>query len=180
MTAKSRKGPRNFDDVKKLASLPTRTVPLCLAGELVEEIAQLELQLAEAPPPTSLGDGTRRQLAEQIVDLQERMRESTVDFHLLAKSAREWSKFWPTLPVREEKETGEQWGERIFPFYADMVSRSCTDPVMSVEQAGELADLLHMRSWDRLVSNCLNLNMGEVEVPNSVAASELTRTSEQT
>ena len=180
MTAKSRKGPRNFDDVKKLASLPTRTVPLCLAGELVEEIAQLELQLAEAPPPTSLGDGTRRQLAEQIVELQERMRESTVDFHLLAMPARKWAEFWATLPVRGEKESDDEWGGRIAEFYAGMVSRSCTDPVMSPEQVGELADVLHFNAWNRLVSNCLSLNRGEVDVPNSEAASELTRNSEQT
>lgn len=172
--------PRNFDDIKKLATLPTRTVPLCLAGELVEEIAQLELQLAEAPPPTSLGDPGKRVIAEQIVETQERMRESTVDFRLRAMGGRAWSKFWASMPTREEKESDDDWGERIFPFYADLVSRSCVDPVMSVEQVGELADVLHAQAWNRLVSSSLNLNMGEVDVPNSDAASELTGTSEQT
>jgi len=173
-------GPRNFDDVKKLATLPTRTVPLCLAGELVEEIGQLELQLAEAKPAANLGDDTRRVIAEQIMETQERMRESTVDFRLRAMGGRVWTKFWAAMPTREDKESDDSWAERIFPFYAQLVSRSCVDPVMDVEQVGELADLLHANAWNRLVSNCLNLNMGEVDVPNSVAASELIGNSEQT
>jgi hypothetical protein len=172
---------RDFDEVKKLATLPTRTVLLCLAGELVEEIAQLERQLAEVKPATSLGDASpRRAIAEQIVAVQEQMRESTVEFRLRALPSRSWSKFWASMPVRAEKEADEDWGERLFPFYAELVHRACADPVMSVEQVGELADVLHANAWNRLVSNCLSLNMGEVDVPNSEAVSELTGNSEQT
>ena len=182
MTAKARKGagPRNFDEIKKLATLPTRAVSLCLAGELVEEISQLELQLAEAKPAANLGDSSRRVIAEQIVEAQDRMRDSTVDFRLRALPSREWSKFWTGMPVRAEKESDEDWGERLFPFYAELVHRTCADPVMNVEQVGELADVLHANAWNRLVTNCLNLNMGEVDVPNSEAASELIGNSEQT
>ena len=171
---------RNFDDVKKLASLPTRTVPLCLAGELVEEHAQLERQLAETKPAVSLGDGTRRAIAEQILAVEQRMREATVDFRLRAMPSRAWSKFWASMPTHAEKESDDEWGERIFPFYAEMVARSCEDPEMTAEQAAELADILHGRAWNQLVSNCIGLNMGEVDIPNSVAASELIGSSEQT
>jgi len=54
------------------------------------------------------------------------------------------------------------------------------DPEMDVEQVGELADLLHTSAWNKLVSNCLGLNMGSVDVPNSAAASELIGNSGQT
>jgi hypothetical protein len=172
---------RDFDEVKKLASLPTRTVPLCLAGELVEEIEQLEQRLEEAKPATSLGEvSPKRAIAEQIVETQERMRDSTVDFRLRAMGSRAWTKFWATLPTRKDDESAEGWGERVFPFYADLVARSCIDPVMSVEQVEELADMLHGRAWNRLAGECMALNMGDVDVPNSVAASDLIGTSEQT
>ena len=47
-------------------------------------------------------------------------------------------------------------------------------------QVTELADLLHHKAWSKLVTACLALNHGEVDIPNSAAASELIGTSEQT
>jgi hypothetical protein len=172
--------PRNFDDVKKLATLPTRVVSLCLAGELVEEATRLERQLGEAPPPTSVGDGTRRILAEQLAAVTEQMRDATVDFRLKAMPSREWSRFWAGMPAPDEQQSNVEWSERMFPFYAEMVARVCVDPVMSVEQVGELADVLHGKAWTRLVNACMGVNMGEVDVPNSAAVSDLTGTSGQT
>lgn len=175
---------RDFDEIRKLASLPIDTVPLCLAADLVDEIAQLEAQLAEVKPPTSLGDvSPKRAIAEQIAALQEQMRESTVDFRLRALPAhgpQTWSKLWARMPVRGENENDDDWNDRLFPFYAEMVSHSCYDPVMTVEQVTELASLLHHRAWNKLVTGCIALNGSEVDVPNSDAASELTRDSEQT
>ena len=173
--------PRDFDEVRKLASLPTRTVSLCLSGELVDEIGRLEAQLADAKPPTSLADVSPKQaIAEAITDLQEQMRESTVDFRLRALPSRKWDKFWAFRPARNEKETDDEWEARAFLFYAEMLSRSCIDPVMTVEQVGELVDLIHHKSWSTLISECLEMNMREVDIPNFDAASELTRDSEQT
>lgn len=172
---------RSFEEVKKRASLPTDTVSLCLAGELVERLAQLERQYADAKPSTSIGEASpKRAIAEQIVALQAEMAESTVDFKLLAMGARTWSKFWAGMPTRGEKESDEDWDERVYPFYADLVSRSCVDPAMSVEQVGELVELIHGGAWNRLANRCITLNMGSVDIPNSDAVSELIGTSEQT
>lgn len=178
--------PRDFDEIKKLASLPTQIVPLCLAGELVAEITRLERQLERTPKPTSLGDSSRRVIAEQILAVQEQMRESTVEFHLQAMGPRVWSRFWANQPTRKEPkgdqpgESDEEWEARAFPFYAELVARSCVDPPMSTEQVGELCDLLHTSAWNRLATACIRLNTDEVDVPNSVAASELIGNSEQT
>lgn len=174
----------DFDAVLKLATLPTRTVSLCLAADLVDEIDRLETQLAEAKPPTSLGDvSPKRAIAEQIAELQERMRESMVGFRLRALPSHgplTWPKLWAKHPVRKENESDDEWDDRLFPFYAEMVSVSCFDPVMSVEQVDELATLLHQRAWSKLVTGCMALNGEEVDIPNSAAASELIGNSEQT
>lgn len=171
----------NFDDVKKLASRPSRVVSLCLAGELVEQIDDLERQLAKAPEPTNLAEvSPKRALAEQIVALQEQMRESQVEFHLQALPARAWGVLFADRPERKEGESAEDWEPRLFAWQADAVSRTCVDPAMTPEQVGELVDLLHHRAWLELWSCAYVVNAGEVDVPNSEAASELTRDSGQT
>lgn len=171
----------NFDDVKKLASLPTDTVPLCLAGELVGEIAELERQLADAKPATSVGEASpKRVIVERIAELQERMRESTVDFRLRAFPSAEWSDFYAAMPAPAEGETTAAYVARIRPFQAELLSRSSVDPEMSVEQATELGTLVHGTAWNRLIGACFSLNSQEIDIPNSDAASELIETSEQT
>lgn len=170
----------NFDDVKKKASLATSVVSLCLAGEIVDEITVLQRQYEAAPKPKNLGDGTRRELAERIAEAQERMREATVDFHLRALPARAWSLFWGGYPTRRDGESNEDWAVRQYPWYADLVSRTCVDPLMNVDQVGELVDLLHQGAWSQLVGACLGINVGVVDVPNFAAASALIPDSEQT
>lgn len=172
---------RTFDDVRKLASRPTEVVSLCLAGELVEQLAQLEVQLAAAKPPTNLGEvSPKRAIAEQIVALQDEMREATVDFHLRALPSRQWTVLWAGQPQRKEDESAEDWEPRYFAWQAQVVSQVCVEPAMDVEEVGELVDLLHFIAWQKLYTRAYVLNMGEVDVPNSEAASELTRDSEQT
>jgi hypothetical protein len=171
----------SFDDVLKRASMPSRVLPLCLAGEILEEIDELERQLESAPAPSNLGDSAKREIAEAIVAAQERMRESTVEFHLRAMPVRGedgWTAFAVRQPDRAENETRGAFLARIFPWHAELVSRTCTDPVMSVEQVGELCDVLHGGAWNALVSACLGLNGGKLDIPNSEAASALTRDSE--
>jgi hypothetical protein len=169
----------NFDDLKKRATLPTRVVPLCLAGELLEQIAGLERQLADVKPATSLEGTPRQAIVEQIAALQDEMRESTVDFKLRALGARAWSTFWARWPTRAEGETSEAWEDRIWPFYMELISRSCVEPEMTLEQAAELGDLLHGKALNDLVGACLSLNMGALDIPNSDAVSDLTGNSEQ-
>jgi hypothetical protein len=169
----------SFDDVLKLASLPTRVLPLCLAGEILEEIDELERALEAAPPPSNLGDSTRREIAEAITAAQERMmRESTVEFHLRAMPTREWTAFVVRRPDRGEKEDPDAYQARVFPWYAELVSRTVTDPAMSIEQVGQLCDVLHGGAWNELAGACFGLNADKVNIPNSAAASALTRDSE--
>ena len=102
------------------------------------------------------------------------MREASVDFRLRALPAREWSKFWAHFPTREEKEADDAFEARRWPFFAEIVSLTCADPAMNLEQVGEFAGFVHASAWNALANACLNLNMGEVDIPNSVAASEQT------
>ena len=170
----------SFDDVKKKASLATRMLPLCLAGELVEEHAQLERQLAELKPATSLEGSGRQGILEALDAVRERMVEAQVEFHLKALPARPWALFYSGQPTRKDNESDEEWEPRQFVWQADMVSRTCVDPAMTAEQVGELVDLLHARSWSELFAAAFMVNMGGIDIPNSVAVSDLTPGTEQT
>jgi hypothetical protein len=171
----------DFDTLKKLATLPTRTVSLCLAGELVDEYAQLERKLGEVQPRTNLGDvDPRRAILEQMEVIRQQMRGATVDFHLRALRARPWALFHAAQPARKENESDEDFEPRNFIWQADMVSRTCVDPMMTVEQVEELVDLLHIFSWRTLVNAAFVVNAGELDIPNFDAASDLILDSEQT
>lgn len=170
----------SFEDIKAKASLATRVVPLCLAGELVEEHGQLERQLADLPAATSLAGTGKQGIIAALEAIRERMLEASVDFHLKALPARPWALFYSGQPARKEGESDEDWEPRHFAWQADLVSRSSVDPVMTAEQVGELVDLIHARSWSELFAGAFMVNMGGIDVPNSVAASDLIPDTEQT
>lgn len=171
----------DFDDVLKLASLPSRTVWLCLDGATLEEIENLQRELEQTPKATSVADGRRRELTEALAAAQQRMGESTVAFRLRAMPVRGeggWPAFMLTRPLRGEKEPDEAYEVRAFPWYAELVSRTCIDPVMSLDQVTELVDLLSGAGWNELAGTAMNLNARKVDVPNFDAASAPTRDSE--
>lgn len=170
----------DFADIRKLATLPTRTVSLCLAGELAGELVELEQQYVAAGEPTSLGDDTRRRLREEIRAKRAEVQDATVAFKLRAMSATEFADFWTEMPAQDEGETDKAFEVRTRPFYAELVSRTVVEPAMTVDEVQELRGMIAMSTWNRLGGECLRLNNRGVDIPNSVAASDLTEPSEQT
>lgn len=170
-----------FEEVKARASRPATAVALCLDGAALGEIRDLERRLAEAPLPGNLGERSQAAiLREQIEQVQERARESEVDFKLRAIRGADWLPFWQTRPAREPDESEEAFNARWFVFVCDMLARTCVDPVMTPEQVAELADELPLDSWDRLCGAAWDLNTRKVTIPFSDAVSVLTQTSDET
>jgi hypothetical protein len=164
-----------------LASLPEETLPLCLAGNLVGELADLQRQRAEAGPATSIGERSPGAvLDDQIGELAERMKAATVVFKLRAMDGKKWDAHYAVMPTRAKDETDEDWLPRRFVWVAQMVALTCVDPVMTGEQVGELVDRLHGLAWDRLSNKCWVLNQGEVEAPNFASVSPQTPISGET
>lgn len=170
----------SFDEIVAAATLPTRDVPLCLAGNLVAEYEQLERDLDAAPPGDSLAGGDRPAIVEKILHVQARMREATRSFRIRAMPARAWTRYWAAFPRRREGESSEAWNDREWPAYVDLVARSCVDPVLSLDQAGQIAEVLHGRAWNVLVNACIGVNLGDVDVPKFDAASAPSPDSELT
>jgi hypothetical protein len=170
-----------FEEVMALVTLPEDTVSLCLAANLMAEIADLQRRRDEAPPPSNLGERSPAAvLDEQIAAVAERMRASTVDFRLRALNGREWIAFHAGRPEPVKDESDDVWQARIFPWLAEMVSLTCVEPVMTSDQVGELVDRLPAQSWARLQNACYEINIGVVEAPNFVAVSPQTTPSGET
>ena len=164
-----------------VVALPEDTVSLCLAANLLAEISDLQRQRVEAPPPSNLGERSPGAvLDERIAEVAERMKASTVDFKIRALGGREWVAFSATRPVPVKDEADDAWQARIFPWLAEMVSKTCVDPVMTPEQVGELVDRLPAQSWALLQNSCYSVNVGVVEAPNFVAVSPPTQTYDET
>lgn len=161
-----------FEEVMALASLPEDTLPLCLAGKLVGEVADLQRQRMEAGPASSIGERSPAAVIDdQIRELAERMRAATVPFKLRAMDGKKWDAHYAVLPLKGKDESDKAYAPRKYAWVAEMVSLTCVDPVMTPEQVDELVGKLHGLHWDKLSNTCWALNAGEVEAPNFVNVS---------
>jgi hypothetical protein len=170
-----------FEEVMALVALPEDTLLLCLAGDVMAEIADLQRQLDEAPPASNIGERSPAAiLQERIAEAAERMRASEVPFKLRAIDGKAWGPFDAVKPLPVKDEPDEVYQARLYPWITEMVSRTCIDPVMSPEQVDQLVLALPPMSWARLQNACWVLNAGPVEVPNFVAVSAQTMVSDET
>jgi hypothetical protein len=170
-----------FEQVMALATLPETRLPLCLDAKLQGELDVLLVQLGEAGPAASLGERSPASLIQERIDgVVQRMRDAEVTFVIRALSGREWTRLWLVRPERDKDEPAEAYGERLFPWYAQMLSKCCVEPAMTAEQVGLLVDKLHPSAWNALANACMEQNDVEVKVPNFAAVSEVTPNSQTT
>lgn len=162
-----------FEEIMARVALPVATVSLCLAGDVLDEIATLKRQLADAPPASNLGERSpAAAIRERLEAATARMRESEADFKLRAIPGPEWNPFWVSSPNQEEAESDTDYQTRFVPWICEMVARCCVEPQMTTEQVGLLSLELPATSWNQLVNACFRLNRTEVAVPNFEPASD--------
>lgn len=182
-----------------------RSVPVCLRGDLVAEFEELDRKLGEAaarsaaqPNDKRLGSSSvtdAQRLAQQMVALQEQMRESTVDFRLRALTPTRWADLTAEHPPRKGDDgkvlDQDATGINMATFFEPLVRESLVTPVLDAEAW----DLLMGRAtpteddpdadqhglsdaqFDALSSAAWSLNRRVVDVPFSSAASRILRNS---
>lgn len=176
MTARK---PLSLKTVAGSATPAEVVVPLCVDGALSTEHAALESDLEEA----QAADDTHRKLgdqpvghaiAEQIRALEERMRAHTYDFVFRRIKPQVWRDLMAKHPGDPEKR--ERFSEAFWPV---AVAACCVSPVDMADEA------LFERFWDvlsygqqyQLLDGAIRANEGLIDIPFSVAASALLRTS---
>lgn len=172
-----------FEEILAQAKRPTTSVSLCLRGDLTAPYRDLERQLptASRTAPSLGARSDAAVIAEKMQALEAEMQAASQTFVLQALTAKEWSDFFMKKPdERLKDETDEELGARVYAWVAELVARSVIEPVrMTVDQVGQLCDVLSGGQWDELSNAAWRLNKADVAVPFSVAASALIPRSEQ-
>ncbi|MCX5066901.1 hypothetical protein OOJ91_13700 [Micromonospora lupini] len=169
------------------ARLPEATVPVCLRGDLTAEFEDLERQLDQAQRETtaSLEDVTAAAgIAERMEQVRQDMLQHTYQFRLRAMPRPAWRAFIAQHPPRKDDESGaivEQdrgVGVNTETFFDELVRRSVVDPELTEDEWKLLLDqALTDRQFDTLANAAWGLNRRDIDVPFSLAASRMTRSS---
>jgi hypothetical protein len=177
----------DFKDKAKNAKPHTRTVEICLRGDLVGEIEQLDRELvaAEKVPSTGMEDGARlRELAERIEALREEMaaEDANHTFVLHALPGSKYRALKAAHPARTDedgKTIAEDLivGANVDTFAEPLLRACCADPVLD-DETWAIVEGLSDRQYDDLVDAALMVNRGLVNVPFSRAASRVMRNTE--
>lgn len=153
--------PDPFANAKKK---PER-VRLLLAGDMLDEHADLERQLADA------ADDARTLVAEQIVELEKRMVDAEIEFVFEPIGRGRWRKLIADHPpTDDEKAEGRIWNGDTFPIAAMLASMR--EPRVAPDEFQALYDdVLTEEQFSSLWLVCLTANGGVVAShPESQAA----------
>lgn len=174
--------PSAIADIIGQVKRPEKTVPICLAGDMQAEFEDLErdLQIArDRPADGTLAGGANplaTQIAQQIMELRERMREHTTVFRFRGLPRKEYSDLLAQCPPSdEEKEKGADVDWDLFP--VRLVAACCVSHEMTEDDAGKLADVLTQAQWESLYVAAFAVNKRDVDVPFSYAASAILQSS---
>lgn len=168
----------DIDDLLAAARLPETTVPLCLRGDLVAEVEELERQLVteEAKPKVSIASGgSARALAERIAQLQGEMEAYTRPFRLRAMARHDWTRFLMEHPPRSGNDLDARVGYNQETFLPALIRRCLVDPALSDDQWAKLDAVLTDAQFDMLSSAAWGINRRDVSVPFSPTASRILR-----
>lgn len=142
-----------------------RTVKVCLRGDLPEQVEEAKKRWLEAVVHDENHNeaSTAAPIVAEIEALEAEAEAATVAFRLVAVGARAWR----ALVAAHEPAPDEEfiWDPVTFPPAA--LAATCADPVMTEDQAGELADHLSNGQWMKLWAGVFAANAGDDMVPKS-------------
>ncbi|MBG0828558.1 hypothetical protein HS041_12340 [Planomonospora sp. ID67723] len=173
----------DISDILGQIQRPEKTVPICLRGDLQAEFEELERALKAArdrPSEGTLAGGGAEAaaVAQQIMDLQEQMREHTTVFRFRGLSSKGYSDLvaqHPPTDEDKEKNQDTNWAT----FTPALVAACAVSPTMTVEDAGQLADALTQAQWDALAMAAFSVNKRDIDIPFSFAASAVLQNSKK-
>ena len=173
------KKPPSLEDIIASATPAERVVSVCVAGALIAEHQQLEHELdraQRADTRTRLGQASAApKIAQQIEQLQERMRAQTYAFRFRAVESKVWSDLVAAHP--------DPAGKKIFnveTFPPAAISACCVEPdgMHDPERVAGLLKVLNPAQQDELFNGAWDVNTTAPKEMTSYAASAVLRCSE--
>jgi hypothetical protein len=158
------------------ARLPERSVELCLRGDLVAELQELQREMTDAEREEkaagSLDGGRARELAEQINALREQMLDDTIVVRLRALPRKKKRDLTAAHPPRDDNET-----DRLVGFNQDTLTaallRACAVDPLDEEDWARFEEVLSDGQWQALNNAVWSVNSQDVDVPFSRRASQI-------
>lgn len=158
------------------AALPERTVEVCLRGDLLARLEDLERQ-AEAADTPGMMNSPAAAIVREIEALQEQMRASTKALKLRALPRTEYTKLESAHPVRKDNDADKRCGWNSETFPEALIRRCLVEPTFTDAQWARFVDRLTQAQYDRIGVVALELNKRDVSVPFSFAASRIRQNS---
>lgn len=155
-------------------------VRLCIKGNLRSRYDRLEAQLGGITETAAslAGDTNKARIAAEMAELVEQMHTWQRSFTLRAVTPRRaWRNLVAKRPVKTPDLTDEQYADLYHPWVCGIVAASAAEPAMTAEQVERLADKLSDGDWQRLANAAWSVNDDSRDIPFSVAASALLRSS---
>jgi hypothetical protein len=169
-------------DLLNDAALPEKTVEVCLRGDLLAEVEDLERELRDAriSVQTMADQGRARKIAEQIEKAREAMREASVVFRLRGLTRKAWAGLVGAHPPRKDNDTDRALGYNMDTFFPALIRACVTEPELNDETWERLDPALSSAQFDELVDAALAVSRRRVDVPFSYAASVTLQSSGET
>lgn len=160
----------DISEILKRAKKRQKSVYLCLAGDALAELDQLEKKLSgmgDAWQPDSLAaSDPREKLTKQIAAVRKRVRDSETEFRFEALGDKAWSDLHAAHPSSEK---GQAWDPVTFA--PALIAACAVDPVMTADQVLELFDVLNAAQRDQLFQGAYDVNTEAAGIPFSLSAS---------
>lgn len=165
------------------ASLPERSVEVCLRPDLFAQLQELERELLAAENERKAGGGSlasgsaSREISDRLEAVRQEMVEHSLTFRLRALPRRKFTALQTEFPPREGKAFDTLKGINIEDAAEALVRRCLIDPVLDDEDWSALDDRLSDGQWNLLAAAAWAINDRDVEVPFSQTASRIIQTS---
>lgn len=181
---------KNFKTLLADARLPEKTVQICLRGDLAADFEQAEKDLSDAENQRvdSLDGGADvAAIAERIEGLRRQMLEHTYPFRVRALPQREFRAMRADHPPRQvpggdgepavhEDDSG--FGVNMITFFDALIRKCVVDPELGDDEWDVLlGEKLTSNQYDTLALAAWFVNVRDVDIPFSYAASKINRSS---
>jgi hypothetical protein len=169
--------------VIRAGGLPERTVPICLALDLVEEYEEL-LREAEQPAESNSLAGSPKKPTAELDALKAQMLASTVEFRLRAMPRPKFKALKRDHPPRKGEDGAPvprdaMLGVNEDTFFEPLLRASLVDPVLDETTFRLLVDeKLSDGQFEQLTDVAWALNVRRIDLPFSYAGSKTTTSSD--
>jgi hypothetical protein len=167
--------PLSVDEILSARKLATKSIPVCMRGDVLAEIQELEREINQLrsddddPRMVDSNQSSAATLADKIRELEAEAERYTINLRLQALERKEWNK-QVDLHTDENLATGERKLD-LAAMCVDIFPDSLISPEMTTRQQDNFLTGLTEGQWEEVMQGLWDLNRDRISVGKSVTAS---------